>query len=475
MAKTKNKPASTTQGSTTTVTTQPQAENALQHTNILKAPEQFIGPDKLVVNNIVIRNVDRSPKDVGTWRAAHMAAENTYYPNRTRLLDMYKDVELDGHLTGVVEKRIVAAINKNYRFVKNGEDVEEICRLLKSIAFTRMMREWMLSMFWGASGQEFVPGAKFYWKEIPRKHIKPEKQILTVNQTDYEGVPYDPISNVLVQANGRDLGLFLKCAFYVLLKKGDFSDWASYIEIFGQPMMVTRYDTFDEKTKQQLTTMMNEAGNSLRVSIPKQADFEIMDGKTSNGNGDLQDKFKQACNEEISLIVLGVTETANSSSSSGYAQSKTHADQQQEIIKADVQFITGLLNDEKFLNILASYGYDVKGGEFIVEETMPVEDQLNRGKVYQTVQTIGLPLDHDSIYKELNITKPADYKQQIEAAQIEEEEPEEVTNNPDAPPQKQPKKTAMPAQPQKAAAIKLTAWQKFRNSLANFFAHAPQE
>ena len=75
-----------------------------------------------------------------------------------------------------------------------------------------------------------------------------------------DGIPYENISNIFVIGEARELGELLKCAFYVLLKKGDFSDWANYIEIFGMPMIVTKYDTYDEKTKAQLTKMMEEAG-----------------------------------------------------------------------------------------------------------------------------------------------------------------------------------------------------------------------
>lgn len=440
---------------------------------VVKAPEQTSDP--LIINNIVIRNVDRTPKDVGTLRTAHQAAESIYYPNRTRYYDLLKDVELDAHLSGIWARRVSAAVNKKYVFVdKNNKPIDEVCDLIKTNEFRDMMKLAMTSISHGIEGFEFIPGPSFCYKEIERKHIKPEKKVIAINQTDYDGVPYEDLSNVWVIGKERDLGLFLKAAFYVLLKKGDFSDWAAYIEIFGQPAMVTRYDTFDEKTKIQLTKMMEDAGSALRLTIPKQADFEILDAKSSNGTGDLQSKFKDACNDELSVLILTVTETTKSSSSSGYAQSKTQSDEQFEITTDDVMFLCGLLNSEKFLSILATYGYKVDGGKFIVEEQMKPADQLVRAQVIDILTNkVGLPVDHDELYESFGLTKPADYQQQIDAKKAATEA---IQGNGDPAPGNDPKKEKKPGkQQQNKPKNNLSGWDQFKRNLVDFFEFAHKD
>lgn len=409
--------------------------------NSVKAPEQTTEP--FIINNIILRNVDRTPKDVGHWREAHKSAESIYYPNRTRLYDLYMDVRLDGFLCGIINKRIDAVINKRFRFVNSkNEEVEDICRLVETNEFRSLIKAIMESIFWGISAFEFIPGDTFQFKEIPRKHIKPERKVIAVNQTDYDGIPYEDLSNVLVIGGERDLGLLLQCSFYALLKKGSFSDWAAYIEIFGQPMMVTKYDSFDEKTKMQLTKMMEDAGAALKMTIPKQADFEILDAKTSNGNGDLQKQFVDSCNEEMSIIILGNTETTTSSKSSGYAQSKTHQQQQFEVTKSDLLFIRALLNTDKFLSIVKSYGFQVEGGKFSVEEDVDVNNLLIRSQIDATLANdIKLPINDDYYYENYGIDKPDNYdelKKKIEESN-QQVQIDPVTRQP-LPAQKKPGK-----------------------------------
>lgn len=64
-----------------------------------------------------------------------------------------------------------------------------------------------------------------------------------------------------------------------------------YVEIFGQPVRIMYYDVYDTSTKQELK-ILTESGNSLAIMLPKQAEFEMKDGKTSNANGDLQKHLK---------------------------------------------------------------------------------------------------------------------------------------------------------------------------------------
>src|ERR1035437_961298 len=368
-----------------------------------KAPEGGI-----VINQIIIRNIDRTVKGIADWRHAQITAESVIYANRTRLYDLYSDVRLDGHLTGVWQKRMDDVLNKQLHFQIDGKRDDIMQDLIDSEIFRKMISILMEKKAWGVSGMEFIPGEEFFFQEIPRKHIKPEIKIIAFEQNSLEGIAYEGVQNLWILGEKFDLGFLLKCSPYVLYKKGNVADWAQFIEIFGQPARIMKYDAYDTKTKAELQDVLDNSGSSLAMMIPKQADFEMLDGKQTNGDGKLQDSFKTAMDNEISVIVLGNTETSTSSASSGYAQAKVHSKQQENITKSDIKEIANQLNSNQFLSILQSYGFQVENGKFVFEEEIDLDELMNRVTVDTFVST-KVPIGDDYYYDTYGIPKPDNY------------------------------------------------------------------
>lgn len=403
----------------------------------IKKEGKVLKPENLIISDIVLHNVDRTPKDVGTLKTALSSAENVHYPNRSRYYDLLETVILDGHLYGVLNKRISAVRNKRLVYKnRKGKKIDEMDGPIGTKEFRNIITWINEARAFGTSGMEFMPGETIKPVFIPRKHIKPEFGVIAINQTDYEGFDYNKIPNIWVIGEQRDLGYLLQCSFYVLIKRGNFSDWAQYVEIFGQPMRVIRYDAYDDKTKIELKQVLDESGSSLALMIPKQAEFDVMDGKTSNGNGELQEKLKQACNDEISIIILGNTETTGSSRSSGYAQAKEHGRQQMEITKDDLAYTLNWLNDEKFISILKSYNLPVvPGGYFEYEKEIDVA-ALTEKIAIDTQVANHVPIAPDYWYDTYGVTKPDNFEelmQQKEAQKQVNELEHDADNASDAP------------------------------------------
>lgn len=347
---------------------------------------------QVIVNELHIRSVDRSRKDIASWRNALVAAESAHTPNRARLYDLYEDILLDGHLTGVVSKKINAVLNKGIRFETAGHHVPAMDELIRSLGFRTIVRTIIETLLWGISGIEFVPGPSLSFHLIPRKHIRPAEGIIAYHQSGTEGIPYRQQPHVWVLGDTADLGLLLRCAPYCLYKRGGLADWAQFIELFGQPVRIIKYDSYDDQTRAELRRILDESGSSLSMMIPRQADFEIKDGKQANSDGGLQHSFIRALNEEISVTVLGNTETTNSSRSAGYAQSRIHQEQQFEITRADIAYTAAMLNSPQFLAILRSYGYPVEGGSFVFSRDADVEQLHKRMEIdRQLTDIINIP------------------------------------------------------------------------------------
>ena len=146
------------------------------------------------------------------------------------------------------------------------------------------------------------------------------------------------------------------------------------------------------------------------MMIPKQAEFEMLDGKSSNGTGELQERLIRACNQEMSIAILGVSETTVSSSSSGYAQAEVHAEQQFEVTRDDMRFVLHMLNSDYFLSILASYGFPVQGGQFEYVEEKNLDMLTKRLNIDMQLSSL-VPISDDYFYETYGIPKPDNYDQ----------------------------------------------------------------
>ena len=432
-----------------------------------------VKPPNLIISEINIMSADRSKKDIQSFSNALQSAESKWNPNRVTLYDLYEHIMLDGHLTGIIAKRMDSVLNKDMFYAgKDGKRKEEFDVLIESEEFREVIRKLIESMIWGVSGLEFIPGDKFCFEEIARKHIKPELGIIAFEQYGNEGFEYEKIDNVIIVGKKKDLGLLLKCAPYAIWKRGNMGDWAQYIEIFGMPIRVIKYDAYDQKTKMELRQVLDESGSSLALMIPKQADFEIKEGKASNGDGKLQESFKIACDTEMSIVILGNTETTVSSASSGHAQSKEHSKQQLQINKSDLKFVRGILNSEKFQNILRSYGFPVEeGGGFQYEKDIDLAELKAKMEVDEKLAE-KVPVSDDYWYETYGVPKPDNYDELVAKKEADKLAAQEVLKkNPiPAEDEEDPKKTKKP--PVKSKKEDLSdkkLLDKIRIMLADFF------
>lgn len=369
------------------------------------------GETKIVINELQVRQVMRNVLEIQDWRNALTGADSRYNPNRTRLYDIYSDILLDGHLSGIVAKRIDAVLNKPMFYKSaNGNVVDAMNKFIRSWEFRKVMTYILDTLFWGITGIEFIPGADLRAKLIPRKHIKPKTQIISIEQNSQdEGIPYTTLDNVWVIGEAEDLGLLLKCAPHVIYKRGMYGDWAHYIELFGMPVRTMYYDANDQQTKLELKEILDSSGSALALMIPKGVEFKMEDGKTSNGDGRLQDTFNRALNNELSIIVLGNTETTSSSNNSGasLAKSKVHLEQQNEIAKNDIIYLCAQLNAPHFQKILRSYGLPVvEGGYFEINKDIDIDFLAQRVQIDTALLNAGVQLTQEYFRETYNLPRP---------------------------------------------------------------------
>ncbi len=365
----------------------------------------------IVVNNINIRPANRSRADINVWRSAMVSAETNVTGTRVAIYDLYEDCLLDPVLSSLIDKRLMAITNTRLRFVRDGEDVPELLPILRSNEFKNALKEVLKSKMWGITLIEntFAPQYGIY--NIPRKHIRTRKGVIAYEQYSDIGFSYREgmFLNTMVEVgDADDLGLLLKAVPYVLYKRGCMGDWSQFSEIFGMPMRIGRYDGFDDATRIALDNALEKAGSALSMSIPKNAEIEVIESKSTAQSSDLYKSLINVCDEQLSILILGQTETTKSSQSSGYAQSKTHAETEDDINKDDREFLLSIL-ETKFRHVFTQAGLPMENGVWMFESDQEHISLSERVVIDTTLKNAGLPIDDDYFYEKYNIPKPANY------------------------------------------------------------------
>ncbi len=361
----------------------------------------------VVVNKVDVRPIYRKSQDIQAWRNALNAAEGVYQ-QRYSLYNLYENILIDGHLASTIEKRIVKITNAKLVFRQKNQEVEEVKKLIKTSAFELFLRETMNAKFWGHSLLELQwkePGEMQTSRTIPinRRHVKPRFSLVTKNEYDIDGVDYTqpPFSDVCIEiGEPEELGLLLKCCPLVIYKRGNFGDWVEFAEVFGMPLRWATYR--NEQSRSILEEALAKAGSAGYVVAPEDAKIDFLSSQGSQGN-DIFKTLREALNEEISIAILGNTMTTTEAKSSGYAQSKTHENEQEEIHADDRAFILRVLS-EKLTPYLVKIGYPVLGGEwsFVDEEALTLNDKLKIAlKVADKV-----PIGNSYWYETFGIPKP---------------------------------------------------------------------
>lgn len=371
-------------------------------------------PASVIIQQLYVRPPVRQPMDLAWWRNVNRAAE-ALIPRRVQLYDMYIDILLDGHLRSVVESRLMSVTNVKWVFKdKDGKEVDIIKRWIDTPAFEMTVREILNAKMWGYTMLEYdftQMGLAVHL--IPRKHMRPEQGAISNQQTANfdlnirEGIYADTI---LEAGDEKDLGLLLIAAYYVILKRGSVSDWAQFAEVFGQPLVDAVWDGYDENQRVMLQEAIDNMGSGGKIVRPAGTSIDFKNGGSNNPDGSLYKGIVDFCNAELSKLILGQTETTESSDSSGYAQASVHADKENDINVSDRNFVRRILNT-RLLRILEAHGVATEGGCFDIQYDEGIDKKSRLDMDTKLRNEVGLPITDDYFYETYNIPKPENYDQ----------------------------------------------------------------
>lgn len=411
---------------------------------------------------IILQSPELFHFNITRYMASLESASAIDFYNRTELYDIYHSIiTTDGHLAGIIQKRLSAVARERFEFQRDGKPVDEVNEQIKSPWFRSFIKEAVNSKLWGFTLCQFRRDERGWitFDLIDRKHFDPVKRQVLLYETDVIGVPLEAFSNCLVICdNPRGLGTLATCAPYALYKRGNLGDWAMFCQIFGMPIREYTYPAGDQEARQRLLKDAKMQGANAVYIHPEGSSMTMHESQGKSGTNDLYERFTANCNDEMSIAVLGNTLTTKSSENGTQALGTVQAKEQMKITEDDVQFILDLLNYD-MTEIFASLGVDTSGGEFVRVE-QKYQDKQVQINVVSKLKEMGLPMSDDYLYKTFDVEKPEDYdslKAQQEAeAQEKAERARQLAEQLNQPPTNEEKR-------------------KFLDRFKRFFGLAPQD
>ena len=331
-------------------------------------------------------------KDMRSWRQAWQTAIDIENPRRGRLYDIYRDVEVDLHLSGCVDQRKGFVQKKSFKLVDaKGKQDDAATQLLEAAWFKDMVGYILDSRYWGHSLIQLgdvlaVDGEMRYTgvELVNRKHVVQEYGVIIREQGDewQTGVPYreEPMAGWLIEAGKpHDLGLYLKAATQTIPKKNMLAYWDQFGEIFGMPIRIAKTTARDPKDRTQIESMLSSMGAAAWGLFPDGTDIDIKE--TTRGDAfNVYDKRIDRANSELSKGVLNQTMTIDNGSS--LSQSEVHLEVFENVVEKDADMVKDIVNDQ-LLPRMVKHGFPVKGLHFEWDDSIDYtpEQQLEYEKM----------------------------------------------------------------------------------------------
>lgn len=281
-------------------------------------------------------------------------------------LKIYDELERDCQAGAVIDKRKLAVIARPWVVDQASDsplDVEaaELVRsAIAALKFDRLTLDLLDATLKGYSVGEVmweVREGKVLPRDVKPKDQRrfvfdPDEQLrLRTRERPLEGEPLPQRKFVVHRFGAKDgspygLGIGRKLFWPVFFKKQDITFWLTFLDKFGSPTAVGKYQPgATEADQKKLLAILRSIAQDAGIIIPDGMMVEFLEA-TRSGSTDAYERMARYMDEQISLAVLGETMSTNAQAAGlGSGQADVHNEVRKELAKADADLLCDTLND----------------------------------------------------------------------------------------------------------------------------------
>lgn len=318
-------------------------------------------------------------KELNDWQFARQARYSTEMPRNHFLQEVYEDVMMDGHLTGITENRTLRTTNKDFIICdENGAKSDAHSKFIKDKTwFEDLINYAHKSTYYGTTVvflNNMMKGEIKGVKLVDRSRVIPELGLILGDYSKNEGLPYRDYADLLIECQMYDhIGILEKAAPYTILKRHSWGSWDEFEELFGVPIRIAKIASQSEVVKNEVAGWLEEMGSAPYGVFPIGTEVEIKE----NSKGDAFNVFfkkLETLDKELSKLIIHQTMTTENGGSK--AQGSVHENTLAELVYADEKKILAILND-RLLPAMRAQGYNIpEGYQFKVSQTKDPSAQI---------------------------------------------------------------------------------------------------
>ncbi|MEO1950686.1 DUF935 domain-containing protein [Thioclava sp.] len=273
--------------------------------------------------------------------------------------------ERDPHYQSVlgIRKRVISGVAPTVKAASDSAQDKKIAEAVrKEIAehegFSDLVEDMLdalgkgysaVEIKWARTAAQWTPES-FYWRD-PRFFAfdrETGRELRLRDESDpVHGIPLEPFKFITHFAKLKSgmpfrAGLARLVAFSWMCKSYTLKDWMAFIETYGLPLRLGKYD--GNATAEDIKVLMRavaNVGSDAAAVIPESMQIDFVDGPSVTGDR-IFENLARYIDEQISKAVLGQTMTADDGSSE--AQANVHNEVRHDIARADAVAVSKRLN-----------------------------------------------------------------------------------------------------------------------------------
>ena len=346
----------------------------------------------------------------------------------TLLFGLYRDIIAGhAHTQGEFSKRKLAVMGETMALVsRNPKDPIAVARDSEVAEHLNGRADWMrflshcldsalypVSLTARSYRESSRPGWRYEIEDIvpvPHHFLAWPRGVFSIRATDdsgnFTGQYFEPETRTHIVHRGNVLtsvpdwwgGPMRALLFWWLFAVMDRDWWARFLDRFGAPFLIGRYDEADDAARWSLQSAFSAATKIFGLVVSNATQVEMKEANSAGG-GEAFEKFHTTANREISKLIVGQTSSAEIQKSGlGDSQGAAQAGVRDDIRKFDARMLSHTIQTQ-ILAPLWRYNGWTSPVPTVSFGTISEEDAVLTGDFLSSLHDAGIELTDDGIEK----------------------------------------------------------------------------